>query len=205
MITTRALRFVLAVLVALVFAPPANAALVTLTGKVTDQAGAGLFNVTINFVDACTGATSPAIGNVTSSTGDFRATVNAGTYDVEFSPPAGSLYYAWRIRNFDLTASRVLAPVKLDFGVIVSGRVEDTGRVGVSDVFVHFFPAGASERTFTVRDRTDTSGNYGVVVPAGTYDVKFGPPLGTRFLGLVRSSVPIATNLTLPTATLTAG
>ncbi|MEK7282913.1 MAG: carboxypeptidase-like regulatory domain-containing protein, partial [Acidobacteriota bacterium] len=149
-----------AVLLTLVFSglwlalsSPASAALATLTGKVTDLSGAGIFNVTINFVDACTGVTSPATGNVTSSTGDFRATVNAGVYDLEFSPPAGSLYHAWRIRNFDLTVSRTLAPVGLGFGVIVSGRVNDSAGAGIPNVFVRFFPPGSSDRTFAVRDR----------------------------------------------------
>lgn len=185
--------------------PPAAAALVTLTGKVTDQNGVGIFNITINFVDACTGVTASTTGNVTSSTGDFRATVNSGVYDLEFSPPAGSLFYAWRIRNFDLTASRVLAPVKLGFGVIVSGRVNDSAGAGIPNVFVRFFPPGSSDRTFAVRDRTDLSGNFSTVVPAGTYDVKYGPPTGTRFLGLVRPSVTIPGNTTLSTVALSNG
>jgi len=189
----------------LALSSPASAALATLTGKVTDPAGAGIFNVTINFVDACTGVTSPATGNVTSSTGDFRATVNAGVYDLEFSPPAGSLYQAWRIRNLDLTVSGTLAPVRLGFGVTVSGRVNDSAGAGIPNVFVRFFPPGSSERTFAVRDRTDLSGNFSIVVPAGTYDVKYGPPPGTRFLGLVRPSAPIPGNTTLPTVALATG
>jgi hypothetical protein len=189
----------------LALSPPASAALATLTGKVTDLSGAGIFNVTINFVDACTGVTSPATGNVTSSTGDFRATVNAGVYDLEFSPPAGSLYHAWRIRNFDLTLSRTLAPVRLGFGVIVSGRVNDSAGAGIPNVFVRFFPPGSSDRTFAVRDRADLSGNFSIVVPAGTYDVKYGPPTGTRYLGLVRPSVSIPGNTTLPTVALASG
>ncbi len=189
----------------LALSSPASAALATLTGKVTDPAGAGIFNVTINFVDACTGVTSPATGNVTSSTGDFRATVNAGVYDLEFSPPAGSLYHAWRIRNFDLTASRTLAPVSLAFGVTVSGRVNDPGGAGIANVFVRFFPPGSSDRTFAVRDRTDPTGSFSIVIPAGTYDVKYGPPLGTPFLGLVRPSVSIPGNTALPTVALASG
>lgn len=184
---------------------PASAALATLTGKVTDPGGAGIFNVTISFVDACTGVTAPATGNVTSTTGDFRATLNTGVYDLEFSPPSGSLYRAWRVRNFDLTISRTLAPLALGFGVIVSGHVQDAGGLGVGDTFVRFFPPGDSDRTFTVRDRTDPAGNFSIVVPAGTYDIKYGPPLGTRFMGLVRPSVSIPGNTSLPTAALQTG
>ncbi len=192
----------------LLFVSPASAALVTLTGKVTDQNGAGVFGVTINFVDSCTGVTAGAINNVTSSTGSFQATVNAGIYDLEISPPAGSLFTAQRIRSYDLTSSKTLATVVLPFGIIVSGHVTDSAGVAVADVYVHFFPPGSNERFFTVRDKTDPAGNYSVVVPTiacGLYDVKYGPPLGTRYLALTRPSVPIAGNTTLATVALATG
>src|SRR5256712_3289052 len=139
-------------------AHPASAALVTLTGKVTDQNGAGIFNVTISFVDSCTGVTAGAINNVTSSTGSFQAAVNAGIYDLEFSPPSGSLFTAQRIRDFDLTTSKTLATVVLPFGIIVSGHVTDAGGGALAGVYLHFYPPGANERLYTVRDKTDTSG-----------------------------------------------
>ena len=111
-------------------ASQASAALVTLTGKVTDQNGVGIFGVTINFVDSCTGITAGAINNVTSSTGSFQATVNAGIYDLEVSPPTGNVFTAQRIRNFNLTSSKTLATVVLPFGIIVSGHITDAAGVG---------------------------------------------------------------------------
>jgi len=201
-------RVVVPAILWLSLSSPAAAALVTLTGRVTDQNGVGIFGVTINFVDSCTGVTAGAINNVTSSTGSFQAAVNAGIYDLEMSPPAGSLFTAQRIRDFDLTSSKTLATVILPFGVIVSGHVTDAAGLAVADVYVHFFPPGSSERVFTVRDRTDASGNYGVVVPTiacGLYDVKYGPPIGTRYLAVTHASVPITGNSTLPTVALATG
>ncbi|HEU4402542.1 MAG TPA: hypothetical protein VFT43_10600, partial [Candidatus Polarisedimenticolia bacterium] len=202
-------------LLALLIHGDASAAVVSLTGKVTDctptcQNGAGIFGVQIGFVESCTGQPAGAINNITSSTGAFQTTVAAGIYDVEFTPPLGSPYTAYRLRDFDLTASRTLAPIGLPTGVVVSGRVTDAAGVGVAGTFVHFYPPGSSDRTFTVRDKTDASGNYSVVVAAGTYDVKYGPPLPTLslptpFLALVRPSVSISTNAALPTAVLGAG
>ena len=187
---------------------PASAALVTLTGKVTDQNGGGIFNVTINFVDSCTGVVAGAINNVTSSTGSFQAGVNAGIYDLEITPTSGSLFAAQRILSFDLTSSRTLATVVLPFGIIISGRVTDAAGTGLANVYVHFYPPGASDRFFTVRDKTDLSGNYSVVVPTipcGLYDVRYGPPSGTRYLVLARLSVPITGNTTLPAVALSTG
>src|SRR2546425_9311212 len=113
-------RVVVPAILWLSLSSPAAAALVTLTGKVTDQNGVGVFGVTINFVDSCTGVTAGAINNVTSSTGSFQATVNAGVYDLEISPPAGSLFTAQRIRSYDLTSSKTLATGVLPFRIIRS-------------------------------------------------------------------------------------
>jgi len=192
----------------IVLASPASAALVTLTGKVTDANGVGIAGVTVNFVDSCTGVTAGAINNVTSSVGSFQATVNAGIYDLELSPPAGSVFAAQRFLGFDLTTSRALTTVVLQFGIIVSGHVTDTTGVALANVYVHFYPPGSTDRFFTVRDKTDTSGNYSVVVPTiacNTYDLKYGPPAGTRYLAQGRASVPISGNTTLPTVALTTG
>jgi hypothetical protein len=194
----------LVALIAIFLPSPAHAAFVNLTGTVKDQNGGGIFGVVVNFVDSCTGVTAAAAGNTTSVTGSFTATVNSGIYDVEFSPPPGSLFTASRLKSFDLTVSRVLAPITLPNGITVSGRVTD-GAVGVLDVYLRFYPPGVSERVFAVRDRTDASGNYSVVVAPGTYDLRYGPPLGTRFLAASRLSVTIAGSTTLPTVALTTG
>ena len=183
----------------------ATAAFTTLSGTVTDINGLGIGGVVVSFSDSCTGVQAGTTGNVTSSTGTFQATINGGVYDVEFSPPAGTLYTAYRILNLDLTASRILSPIALPYGITVSGRVTDTGGTGLSDVYIHFSPPGSSDRVFTVRDKTDLSGNYSVVVAPGTYDLKYGPPLGTRYLGLVRPATALPGNTSLPTVALGTG
>ena len=203
---SRLIRLItMAPLVAILAPSYASAALVTLTGKVTDAGGVGISGVQVNFVDSCTGVTAGASGNTTSVTGSFSAVVNAGTYDLEFSPPAGTLFIAQRIKNFDLSASTTLAPVALPFGITVSGKITDGAGAAVSGVFLHFFPPGTNERVFTVRDKTDALGNYSVVVAPGTYNLHYGPPPGTRFTALARSSVSIPGNTTLPTVALQSG
>src|SRR2546426_2620814 len=68
---------------------PASAALVTLTGKVTDQNGGGIFNVTINFVDSCTRGVAGAVNNVTSSPGAFPAGGKPGVFQPGSQAPSG--------------------------------------------------------------------------------------------------------------------
>src|SRR5258706_3959632 len=84
---------------------PASAALVTLTGKVTDPNGVGVFSVTINFVDSCTGVVAGAINNVTSTTGSFQAGVNAGIYELEITPPSGGVVAAQPNLSLELNSS----------------------------------------------------------------------------------------------------
>ncbi len=195
----------LALLLAFLSPVPLRAAFVTLSGKVTDQNGDGIFGVQINFVDACTGVTAGSTGNITSTAGTFTATTLAGIYDLEFVPPSGSLFIAHRVLGFDLTTSKTLASLALPYGIVVSGRVTDSAGAGIGGVYLHLFPPGGSDRVYTVRDLTDASGNYSVVVAPGTYDLKYGPPRGTPYLGLVRASVTIPGNTSLPTVALAAG
>src|SRR2546425_1541809 len=89
-------RVVVPAILWLSLSSPAAAALVTLTGKVTDQNGVGIFGVTINFVDSCTGVTAGAINNVTSSTRSFQAAVKPGVFHLEIRPTAGGAFSAPR-------------------------------------------------------------------------------------------------------------
>lgn len=184
---------------------PALAAFVTLSGTVTDSNNGGISGVTIDLVDSCTAQPVGVNGNVTSSTGTFSLTTFPGTYDVEFRPALGSVFTAKRIRSFNLTTSQDLGRVILPNGVVVSGQVTDSAGVALSGVYLHFFPPGSTERVYTIHDLTDVSGNYSVVVAAGTYDLRYGPPTGTPYLALLAPSVSIPGDITLPTVALQTG
>ncbi len=187
------------------FSTSSYAMFVVLTGTVEDQNGVGIAGVQINFVDSCTAVLAGSTGNVTSATGTFSATVNAGTYDLEFHPPVGSLYAAYRILKYDLTTSRSLGIVKLANGVTVSGTILDTTGAPVSGAYLHFFVPNGGERVYTVRDKTDTAGNYSVVIAPGTYDLRYGPHSGTPYLAQLFRAVLITVAVTRPTVVLQDG
>ncbi len=197
--------FVLATLATLFIGSPAHAAFAILSGTVEDQNGVPLPGITVNFVDSCTGVTAGATGNITSATGTFSATVIAGIYEVDFSPPVGSLYAAQRFEKYDLTTSKSIGVVKLANGVAVTGQVTDTAGAPIASVYLHFFTPGTTRRIYTVHDKTDVTGNYSVVVTPGTYDLRYGPQRGTPYLALPIPSVIIPGNITLPTVTLQTG
>lgn len=184
---------------------PAHAAFAVLTGTVQDPNGAGIAGVNIVFSDSCTGQLAGATGNVTSATGTFSATVIAGTYDLQFQPPLGSLSAADRMSKFDLTTSRALGIVHLANGITVSGQVTDTTGTPISAAYLHFYRPGGGGRVYTFRDKSDALGNYSVVVAPGTYDLRYGPHSGTPYVALSVPSVSIPGNITLPTVALQTG
>ncbi len=184
---------------------PAHAAFVTLSGTVTDSNNVGIFGVTINLIDSCTGQSVGVNGNVTSATGTFSLTTFPGIYDVELRPAVGSVFTAKRIRSFNLATNQNLGQVILPNGVVVSGHVTDSAGVALSGVYLHLFPPGSSERAYTIHDTTDISGNYSFVVASGIYDLRYGPPAGTPYLALVVPAISIPGDTTLPAVALQTG
>ena len=75
-------------LTSVVSAPHALAAGSAITGVVENTSGAPLAGVTVNVLDPNTDATDAT--TTTASDGTFTASVNSGTYNVEFIPQSGS-------------------------------------------------------------------------------------------------------------------
>lgn len=75
------------VLFGLAAAPLAAA---TLTGFVRNEAGTGLANVDLDFIDQCSGDNIFLSGDKTAADGSYSVVVPAGTYDIHYTPPAGS-------------------------------------------------------------------------------------------------------------------
>jgi hypothetical protein len=65
-----------------------SAAAPTITGTVEDTSGTALVGVTVNVLNPSTDST--VTSTTTASDGTFSASVNSGTYNVEFIPPSSS-------------------------------------------------------------------------------------------------------------------
>ena len=61
---------------------------------------------------------------------------------------------------------------------ILTGKVTNPNNVGVFDVKVDFYESSTGNQIVVTGNLTDVNGNYGVLVPDGTYDVEYvTPPL----------------------------
>jgi protocatechuate 3,4-dioxygenase beta subunit len=174
--------FALLAALALTGAPEAQAQIPCLTGIVRDAQGNPVVDVDLDFIDPVTGVKLITPGDNTDITGFYNVCVLPGTYHVTFAPAPGSHLLGRRFDNLDLSTGRVL-DVTLQSGLALFGTVLDTlGQPVVdADLDVDRLTGG---RLFTPGDNTDASGSYWIVVPPGSYRVRFDPPPGSRLRGL---------------------
>lgn len=162
----------LVVLVAL--ASPAFAA--TISGRVTDERGAPIPGVDLDFFVVATGQEVSANNDVTDAAGNYSTTVANEVYDVTYTPPVGSRYAGHVERNVNLNVNQVRNVVLRD-AWFVSGDVvrADDGQPAVN-VDLDFEDLATGEKIFTPRDNTDLAGHYSVAVPIGIYRITFDGP-----------------------------
>lgn len=176
--------------VTLVGAFPAVAAAATLTGTVRNEAGAGLANVDLDFINLCTGDNLFLVGDKTAADGTFSVVVPTGRYDLHFTPPAGSVVAAADQQDLSVAASLSLGVVTLHPGTLVSGTVRTPSLSPAPGVDLKFVNQATDRRVYLTKDVTNASGQYAVRVTPGTYDIDFRPTLASGFgdterLGLV--------------------
>lgn len=62
-------------------------------------------------------------------------------------------------------------------GGVLTGQVKNPNNVGVANVKVDFYETATGTQIVVAGNLTDAGGNYGVLVPNGTYDVEFVTPV----------------------------
>jgi len=147
-----------------------------LSGSVTNLSGVPINGVDLDVLVSATGEKLWTPGDRTSGLGAFTLRVPPGTYDVQFCPSLATRLVAREFKDQVVGASMNTGAVALAPGVQLSGRVFDasgTPRPGV-DLAVDLSSTGAS--ILTCNDDTNATGNYAVIVPAGTLDVSFAFP-----------------------------
>jgi protocatechuate 3,4-dioxygenase beta subunit len=94
------------------------------------------------------------------------------------------------ISIFSLTLLFGFLPVKHAFAdtFTLSGSVKDTSGNGISGTIVSVNDANSDNTT------TDSSGNYSLSIPAGTYNVQVTPPSGSGFTSAVAVNQNISAN-----------
>lgn len=149
----------------------------TISGRVVDERGNGIFNVDLDFIESATGKKQSANSDKTDAAGNYSTPVPNNIYDVFYIPPLGSRFAGFVERNVNLNTNKTVN-VTLKDAWFVSGTVlrGDNGQPAFG-VDLDFIDLATGQPIYTPRDATDVAGHYNVAVPKGVYEVTWdGPP-----------------------------
>ncbi|NNE09355.1 MAG: T9SS type A sorting domain-containing protein [Gemmatimonadetes bacterium] len=176
---------------------------VIVSGQVTNESAVGIPNVDLDFFDRNLGEFIVTSGDDTDFQGNYSVDVPISEYDIFFNAPVGSPYLDAEVR-MDITGATTI-DMTLLFAYAANGLVTDTMGTGLFNVDLDFYNKGQADVIETNDDNTDVLGQFNVLVPAATYDVRFTPPAGDPYAGYVVPDVVIGANLDLGTIVLEPG
>jgi hypothetical protein len=177
----------------------------TVTGLVLGPGGAGANNINIDALDSVTRASVLLAHDNADPNGAFAVVMAPGTYDFRYSPPSCSPLAPGEQRGVTLGGSFTVPTMSLVTGTHATGRLMQSAVVPVVGGDLDFFTAGTRNQVFTIRDNSDSSGFYDVLVPPGAYDIDYSPPAGSHLVGAQRFGISLFTNTTIPDTFLHAG
>jgi hypothetical protein len=148
----------------------------TVAGTVRDTLSSPVQAVDLDVVDSFTGLAAFTPGDHTDLAGNFSFVVAAGTWNFEVCPNPADRLVATEQTNVTITANTNVGVVTLSSGVRLFGTIRDGSGdpVSMADTDVNRTSNGAP--LLLCGDNSDSSGNYSVIVPTGTFTVIFSRP-----------------------------
>ena len=176
----------------------------TVTGRVVDALGAPVFDVDTDWNLPTYTVLTP--GDNTDSTGAYEVVVPDGTYLVDLDPAVGSRHAAASVPGQVVAGDTVLPDFVLDTAWFVTGRVVDSTGAPVVDANTLTRDAATLLTVRTIRDHSDTDGEFVLALPDGTYDIGFLPPAGSTLAAVRLHDVVVSgADLRLPDVVLPDG
>ncbi|MCC6406443.1 MAG: hypothetical protein IT453_04715 [Planctomycetes bacterium] len=176
----------------------------TLSATVRRTNGTGVANVDLDVMSSATGDKLYTPGDNSNATGLVDVVVPSGTYDLEFCPAFADHLLTTVQLGKVVTTTTNLGIVTLPGGVVLSGTVQAFNGSKYAGVDVDVFQASNGVEIPLCADNTASNGTYQVIVPTGTFHVKFTPPgclpLGSQQVNNVVVSTNKLQNGTLPSA-----
>ncbi len=146
---------------------------VKLEGDVSDGHGA-VDNVEI---DACNETTLTCYTTTTSGpSGEYTENVPAGNYEVTATPPGGNGDASAVEYEVAVTSSPTVYNVSLSPAATVEGTITEQSHHGIPGIVVSVCGIACYQAV------TNSSGEYSVTVPAGSYEIEGSPPFGYEFI-----------------------
>jgi hypothetical protein len=177
----------------------------TVHGHLTRPGGAAAGHVNVNAVESTTRAAQRLADDATDDAGDFTVVLPPGQYDFQYDPAGCSGLAPEAQEAVTVAGPTTLPALALVTGATVTGTVLDSGALPVAGVDLDVYDAGTTHKRYTPNDQTAAAGTYSVVVPPGTYDVKWIPSSLTRLRPAALGAQPVAGATTLPTQVLPDG
>jgi len=175
----------------------------SLTGRLVSPTNVPIAGIVVDAGSGSTPATSDATGAFT-----LTGLQNGNDYDVEFVPPFG-MPWAARVQTVVVNGATNLGDVVLQPGFVISGIARSEAGLPVPGCNLNAYTQDGT-KLFTPRDGTDLTGNFAIVVPAGTLDVRIVPPVGALLVPrqfedlVVGAAVPLG-DVVMRTAYLVTG
>lgn len=170
-------------------------------GSVLDPGALPVANVDLDFYVAGTATKIYTPGDKTAADGTYNVLIPPGAYDVKYIPSSLTRFRPAEFPGVSFASTLTLPTVSLANGFLVSGFARDSLTLApVADVTVEFYPVGSNVPAWTPHHLTGLLGDYNVSVDAGTYDLRYVPPVGSPLAPYWRMGVVVGADTPLPDA-----
>lgn len=175
----------------------------SVSGTVQDNVATSIANVTVTLYDN-SGVPIGIPLTVTNVSGFYSISgLPDGSYQLRFVPPSGvALLHSWEF--FSISGSSQTVNTTLNPGHIISGFVRNSVGIGIPNIDLNLTDDNSGDPVETPGDNTDVSGFYDIVVPAGTYDIRYRPVNGEQLIPVEFFAVDILTDTTIDVTLLPA-
>jgi len=172
-----------------------------LSATIVGPGGASVENADMDVIDLATGEKRYTPGDNSNQSGFVDFVVPAGMYDIEVCPRFDDRLVGLTVSDVAVTGPGSLGVLPLQAGFILAGTV--TSHVGATVQGADVDVRNALGQSVTLcGDNTNGTGDYAVLVPAGTWNVSFTPsfalPLGSETQSGVTVASDTALNSVLP-------
>ncbi len=166
------------------------------SGKVSNSMAVGILNVDLDAFDTLTGAKLVLANDKTDANGNYTTVIPPGIYHIGFNSPAGTRYVSLLKKNLKIAKDTTINAT-LTNGFIINGKVTDPSATGVFKVDLDAEKSVTKEEVFIANDNTNPNGDYAIILPGGTYNLNFDPPLSTKLAGLGIGPLTISKDTTI--------
>lgn len=178
------------------------------SGRLLRAGGLPVAGVNLDVIDVATGTNLDLIGDTSSPTGHFAVAVPIGEVEVRFdtSPVIAPLLAPTKLEFSTQAGVDIdVGDLELAPGLRITALIRRPNGTPLPDTDTDTEDSIGGDTLYTPKDNTSATGVVSVVVPAGTYDFRVCPLLGTNLVAHEVSNLVVAANVNLGLITLQAG